>query len=133
MPGFQELVVILVVAALVLGPHRLPKLAADAARLLARFRREANAALTDLKRQADVEGLGDDLRGLRREVRDTRSLADRAVRAELRTLTDRPSEPHRPLHPVDGDGAASGLPTDGGHPTDDRNTIEDDTPKEGTG
>jgi sec-independent protein translocase protein TatB len=93
MPGFQEILVILVVAALVLGPNRLPKVAADAARLLARFRREAQGAMSELKKQADVEGLGTELRVLRNEMRDTTGTAKRAVRAELRALTDPPAAP----------------------------------------
>jgi sec-independent protein translocase protein TatB len=93
MPGFQELLVILVVAALVLGPNRLPKAAADAARLLARFRKDARSAITELKKQADVEGFGSELRVLRNEMRDTTDTATRAVRAELRALTDLPAAP----------------------------------------
>jgi sec-independent protein translocase protein TatB len=99
MPGFQELLVIAVVAALVLGPNRLPKAAADVARLLARFRAEARGAISELKKQADVEGLGTELRVLRNEVRDTHGVAQRAVRAELRALTDQPATPATPATP----------------------------------
>jgi sec-independent protein translocase protein TatB len=115
MPGFQELLVIAVVAALVLGPNRLPKAAADLARLLARFRTEAHGAIAELKKQADVEGLGTELRVLRNEVKDTHGVAQRAVRAELRALTDQPGKPATaakpPVQPID-DATNSGI-TDG--------------------
>jgi sec-independent protein translocase protein TatB len=101
MPGFQEILVILVVAALVLGPNRLPKVAADAARLLARFRREAQSAMSELKKQADVEGLGTELRVLRNEMKDTTGIAKRAVRAELRALTEQPDIPTTSVGPTD--------------------------------
>jgi sec-independent protein translocase protein TatB len=116
MPGFQELLVILVVAALVLGPNRLPKAAADAARLLARFRREAQGAMSELKKQADVEGLGTELRVLRTEMKDTTGLAKRAVRAELRSLTDQPS----PLPPSTPVGPTGPEPTTGIAGSDDQ-------------
>jgi sec-independent protein translocase protein TatB len=96
MPGFQELLVIGLVAVLVLGPNRLPKAAADVARLLARFRREAQGALSDLKGQAEVDGIGDDLRMLNRELRDTRGLAKRTLNNELRALTETPTPPTGP-------------------------------------
>jgi sec-independent protein translocase protein TatB len=101
MPGFQELLVILVVAALVLGPNRLPKAAADAARLLARFRKESQGAMSELKKQADVEGLGTELRVLRNEMKDTTGTAKRAVRVELRALTEQPDIPTTSVGPTD--------------------------------
>jgi sec-independent protein translocase protein TatB len=119
MPGFQELLVIALVAALVLGPHRLPKAAADIARLLARFRTEARGALSDLKQQADVEGLGTELRVLRNEVKDTSSVAKRAVRAELRALTDQPAAPAAPATPVE---PSDTTPEDGGTDGAERTT-----------
>jgi sec-independent protein translocase protein TatB len=124
MPGFQELLVILVVAALVLGPNRLPKAAADVARLLARIRQEAGGALQDLKHQAKVEGLDEDLRALRGELRDTSSAARRAVDAELRALTDAshtpPPSAQRPeaqeAEPTEREGAATDRAQDQGAP-----------------
>lgn len=67
MPGVQELLVIGVVALLVVGPDRLPGLARDAGRLLARLRQETSRATADLREAVGVEDLDDDLRALTRE------------------------------------------------------------------
>jgi sec-independent protein translocase protein TatB len=101
-PGFQELLVIGLVAAIVIGPDKLPKLAADVARLLARFRREAGTAVEELRSHAPTEGLGGDLRDLHRELRDTRGVAKRALHNELRLVTGPPpavTSPHPPPAP----------------------------------
>jgi sec-independent protein translocase protein TatB len=71
--GFSELLVIAVIALLVFGPERLPELARNAGKAMARFRAEASKSVEELKRAADLQGIDDDLRGLRRDVRDIRS------------------------------------------------------------
>jgi sec-independent protein translocase protein TatB len=71
-PGIQELIVIAVVALLVFGPERLPEVARNAAKLLQRFRAETQRSVDELKRAADVEDLDRELRGLGRELRETR-------------------------------------------------------------
>ena len=72
MPGVQELLVIAVVALLVFGPDRLPELARNGARLLARFRSETQRGLDEFKRAADMEDLDRELRGIKRELDETR-------------------------------------------------------------
>lgn len=57
--GWGELLLLLTVGIVVLGPERLPAYAADAARLLRRLRELATAATTDLREQ-----LGPDLEGM---------------------------------------------------------------------
>lgn len=52
MPGVQELLVIAVVALLAVGPERLPGVARDTARLVARLRREASGVIDELKASA---------------------------------------------------------------------------------
>ena len=58
--GPFELILLLVVAIVVVGPDRLPKLIQDAGRLLRQFRRMANDATADLRESMGV----DDLAGL---------------------------------------------------------------------
>ncbi|WP_165403923.1 twin-arginine translocase TatA/TatE family subunit [Egicoccus halophilus] len=93
MPGFQELLVIAVVAVLVVGPNRLPKLTGDVAKVLSRLRQETGTALAELKREAAVDGFGEDFRTVRREVRGARSTAREVLQSELRAALDAPSDP----------------------------------------
>ena len=58
--GPFEILVLLVVAILVVGPDRLPKLLQDAGRLFRQFRRMANDATADLRETIGV----DDIAGL---------------------------------------------------------------------
>ncbi|HVA59355.1 MAG TPA: sec-independent translocase [Mycobacteriales bacterium] len=53
--GIDKLLVLLVVALVVLGPERLPKLAADAGRLLRRLRELAQSASSELKEELGPE------------------------------------------------------------------------------
>jgi sec-independent protein translocase protein TatB len=57
--GLGEFLVLAVLALLVLGPEKLPKFAADTARVLRQVRRMANNAREDVQRE-----LGPDLQGI---------------------------------------------------------------------
>ena len=84
--GLGEMALIAVLALLVFGPDRLPKVAADAARMLRQVRQMAVAARRDL---ADAAGLADDPE-LSQAVRDIRDLDPRRA---LRGLGDEPVAP----------------------------------------
>jgi sec-independent protein translocase protein TatB len=84
--GFGELVVIAILALLVFGPDRLPKVASDAARTLRQVREMASAARRDL---ADAAGLQEDPE-LAAAVRDIRDLDPRRA---LRGLADETPAP----------------------------------------
>lgn len=92
MPGFQEWLVIALVALLVFGPNRLPEVARTAAKAIARFRTEARRNIDELKRTAELEGLYTELRDLRREVRGTQQ----ELRQGLRGMIDEPQPARRP-------------------------------------
>lgn len=87
--GFQELLVVAVVALLVLGPERLPEFARKAGQMIARFRSEASRSVDELKRAADLHDLDRELRGLARDVRDVKGSVGRAVMEGTRP-PDRP-------------------------------------------
>lgn len=72
LPGPQELLVVAVVMLLMFGPDRLPELARNGARLLARFRSETQRGLEEFKRAADMEDLDRELRGIKQELDETR-------------------------------------------------------------
>ncbi len=82
--GLGEIIVIVVVALLVFGPDRLPKVAADAARMLRQVRLMAASARKDL---VDAAGLEDDGE-MSQTLRDLRDLDPR--RSMQGALSDDP-------------------------------------------
>ncbi|MFN2557929.1 MAG: Sec-independent protein translocase protein TatB [Nitriliruptorales bacterium] len=68
--GFSEMAVVALIALLVFGPDRLPELARQAGKALARFRRETSKSVAELKRAAEIEDLDRELRGMRSELRE---------------------------------------------------------------
>jgi sec-independent protein translocase protein TatB len=82
--GFSELLVIGVVALLVIGPERLPKVARTAGHLFGRLQRYVNDVKADIQREMEL----DELRKLRsqfedaaRSVQDSVSEVDKQMRA----------------------------------------------------
>jgi len=85
------MMVIAIVALLVFGPDRLPELARNAARFLAKVRNEAGRNVREFREAADVGDIEQDLRGLRDELRSTRDDIGRSARGIL----DDPDERRR--------------------------------------
>jgi sec-independent protein translocase protein TatB len=79
--GWGESAVLLVLALLVFGPERLPRMAAQAGRMVRQFKQMANGVTDDLKREIGAENL--DLGELRsldpRRMVDPRRLINDAV------------------------------------------------------
>jgi sec-independent protein translocase protein TatB len=82
--GFSELMVIAVVALLVIGPERLPKVARTAGHMFGRLQRYVNDVKADIQREMEL----DELRKLRsqfedaaRSVQDSVQEVDKEVRA----------------------------------------------------
>ena len=87
--GWGESAVLLVLALLVFGPERLPRMAAQAGRLVRQLREMANGVTDDLKREIGAENL--DLGELRsldpRRMVDPRRLINDAIEPEPRRRT----------------------------------------------
>lgn len=66
-PGLPEIVVLIVLAVLIFGPDKLPGFARSLGKTVGQLKREANAAVTELKRSADLG----ELREVRDELRST--------------------------------------------------------------
>ena len=97
MPGFQEILVIAVVALLVFGPDRLPELARTAGKAMAKFRQETRKNVDELKRAADIQDLEKELKSLRSDLRGTKSEMTRGIRdmAGLGPSSQRDGTPSR--------------------------------------
>lgn len=67
--GFQELLVIALVALIVVGPERLPEMARKAGEIVARIRTETSKSMAELKRAAELEDLDRELKAMRQELR----------------------------------------------------------------
>ncbi len=77
--GFSELVVIAVVALIVIGPERLPRVARTAGILLGRLRRYAADVKADISREMQL----DELRKMQQDVADRIASAESTVRQEM--------------------------------------------------
>ncbi|MFP5309523.1 MAG: Sec-independent protein translocase protein TatB [Actinomycetes bacterium] len=97
--GVSELLVIALLALLVFGPERLPELARNAGKALARFREETSKSVEELKRAADIEDLDRELRGLSRDLKDVRSSVMSSFAAAETGATQRAADRPPPFDP----------------------------------
>src|SRR5574343_2071414 len=79
--GFSELVVIAVVALIVIGPERLPKVARTAGHLLGRLQRYVNDVKSDINREMQLE----ELKKLQAQVEDSARNIERSVTKEFQS------------------------------------------------
>lgn len=77
--SFTELMVVGVVALIVIGPERLPRVARTAGHLLGRLQRYVNAVKSDINREMHME----DLRKFEREVKSQIQSVESSVSTEL--------------------------------------------------
>ena len=80
--GFSELVLIGIVALVVIGPERLPKVARMAGHLLGRMQRYVNDVKADINREIQL----DELKKLRTDVQDTARNLEMNIRSEMQTV-----------------------------------------------
>jgi sec-independent protein translocase protein TatB len=73
--GFSELLVIAVVALLVIGPERLPKVARTAGHLFGRLQRYVNDVKSDIQRELEL----DELKKLRSQFEDAARSVEQSV------------------------------------------------------
>lgn len=113
--GFSELIVIGIVALVVLGPERLPRVARTAGHLLGRFQRYVSDVKADINREIELA----ELKKLQTSVQDAARSFETTVRsemqqaeAELRSVeaeVDRAGEEIRKSHEELMSQAASGM------------------------
>ncbi|MDH4293694.1 MAG: Sec-independent protein translocase protein TatB, partial [Betaproteobacteria bacterium] len=79
--GFSELMVIAVVALIVIGPERLPRVARAAGHLFGRMQRYVNDVKSDISREMAL----DDLRKLQASMQDAAKSIEQSVTQEVRS------------------------------------------------
>jgi sec-independent protein translocase protein TatB len=107
--GFSELLVIAVVALLVIGPERLPKVARTAGHMFGRLQRYVNEVKSDIQREMEL----DELRKLRSQFEDAaRSVQDSVheVDKEVRAVGDDLNKAVAGASPDSGAAEAGALP-----------------------
>lgn len=77
--GFSELIIIAIVALIVIGPERLPKVARTAGHLLGRLQRYVNDVKSDISREMQL----DELKKLQAEVQASARGFERSVNQEM--------------------------------------------------
>ncbi len=98
--SFSELLIIAVVALIVVGPERLPKVARTAGHLLGRMQRYVNDVKSDIKREMqleDLKKLQDQIetqaRELEQSMREQVAVVEGEVHMVEKQLSDVPAEP----------------------------------------
>ena len=77
--GFSEIVVIAIVALIVIGPERLPKVARTLGHLFGRMQRYVNDVKADISREMELE----ELRKLQASVQDAARSIEQSVNKEI--------------------------------------------------
>lgn len=79
--AFSEMLIIAIVALVILGPERLPKVARTAGHLLGRLQRYVNDVKSDINREMHLE----ELKKLQAQVEDSARSLERSVTAQMQT------------------------------------------------
>ena len=80
--GFSELIVIAIVALVVIGPERLPKVARTTGHLLGRLQRYVNDVKADISREMQI----DELKKLQADVQESARSFERSIASEVQTV-----------------------------------------------
>lgn len=80
--GFSELIVIGIVALVVIGPERLPRVARMGGHLLGRMQRYVNDVKADINREIQL----DELRKLKSDVQDSARDLEMSMRGEMQAV-----------------------------------------------
>ena len=109
--GISELMVIAVVALVVIGPERLPRVARTAGLLLGRLQRYVSDVKADINREIQL----DELKKLQQQVTDQVTSLEASVTHEMREVE---SSVNQAIEPLAADTAVSPAPTPGTPPAD---------------
>jgi sec-independent protein translocase protein TatB len=94
--GFSELIVIAVVALIVIGPERLPKVARTAGHLLGRLQRYVNDVKSDINREMQL----DELKKLQGQIQDSARSFENSIQQGLSSTEKGLNEAIQPPAPT---------------------------------
>ncbi len=80
--GFSELMVIAIVALVVIGPERLPKVARTAGLLFGRLQRYVNDVKADVSRELQL----DELKKMQADMQESARSLERSISSEMQTV-----------------------------------------------
>jgi sec-independent protein translocase protein TatB len=92
--GFSELVVIAIVALVVIGPERLPKVARTAGHLLGRLQRYVNDVKSDINREMQL----DELKKLQAEMQQSARSLESSVTSEMNSAQQSFNQTAQSIH-----------------------------------
>ena len=90
--AFSEILIIALVALIVIGPEKLPKVARTVGHLTGRLQRYVNSVKGDIERELQAE----ELRRLQQNVRQELTVTDAVVREEVQKIGNLGDLPERP-------------------------------------
>lgn len=102
--GLTELMIIGVVALVVIGPERLPKVARTAGHILGRLQRYVSDVKSDINREIQL----DELKKLQQQVTDQVTSLEASVTHEMREVE---SSVNKAIEPLASDATVSSAPT----------------------
>ena len=100
--GFSEMMVIAVVALIVIGPERLPKVARTLGHLFGRMQRYVNDVKADISREMEL----DELRKLQTTIQSAAQSFEQSVKSEVSATETQFQKLAQDLNPVPSDPAA---------------------------
>src|ERR1035437_9531301 len=107
--GFSELMVIAVVALVVIGPERLPRVARTAGHLMGRLQRYVNDVKADINREMELE----ELRKFKNEFEQTAQTVQSQINSEINKSAEMFNSIAADLTPHDESGKPAASPETG--------------------
>lgn len=91
--GMPELLMILAVALIIIGPKKLPDLAKTLGRALGEFKRATNDLKESIQMEADLDDVADEFNRVEHDINAATPLSDEAPAAEAPAARDDSSDP----------------------------------------
>jgi Tat protein translocase TatB subunit len=97
--GMPELLLILAVALIIIGPKKLPELAKTLGRTLGEFKRATNDLKESIQVETGLDDVGDEFKRVERDIEDATAYADEAP-SSAKTPADQSDRTDQPMSQV---------------------------------